>query len=753
MPGSLRVDWLLARLVLLCLTSAPMVPSDIISSNQGVETAGSTRLANGTSATLNWSSPVKLNLQPNGVSCQAPAFCEVYGGLPGLTPTSPSAGLVTTYTGNSWLPAKTIDSDSPLVSMSCPNASFCAALDELGRVLYFRGVAWTAPDPLPKASASWLPFTLSCPSPLFCMAVGWTTGVGQSLGGVSTFNGRSWSTPDVIDPDGQLTSVSCASGSFCAATDLQGDVFFFNGTTWSPARCIVLGCQNPPTLHEGSQISCGSPVFCAALTEPLELCGCQPTASLFIGAEVPAVYSFGSRTSVINSVSCTSDGFCAATLSDFAGPGNSNGSVLTFDGNRWSNHPLDAGGGLGQISCADSTFCMAVDVLRDTAYLGKAPAPPPVSEKPPVEPCVRAAIEHTANFGLTLFSVAGQQQSSIDKDLTSDGLFHVTAHSDTGLGLEVLDGFKAQFPGAVQAQSYIDNSFHVDFGSTQRTYWTTESDANQAIQFANEWGNVTSSDQTIWNSRLVSDSSQLGLDVGGYAGFGVGVKDVGVNANSGDSGVLWLTHGTDPQTGASFNSGVLHLTFQQGAGAGAGLVDLEGVLSGDVVATVTYTEDRQGRPDKLLIEIEAGVTGKVGVAGSDSWDFFKNLFASLSVGVGVQGTLEVDASVQLALTSPKGLDLLGAFAQSLTDSNAFLSTLRSVVSGSEMRVTVYSYTGTTNEAGGGLGAGLFLTFGFDWGNASLTKTLVKAGYADNGLNLREWTQCEDGGTPASLDTA
>jgi hypothetical protein len=265
---------------------------------------------------------------------------------------------------------------------------------------------------------------------------------------------------------------------------------------------------------------------------------------------------------------------------------------------------------------------------------------------------------------------------------------------------------------------------------------------------------VTSSDQAIWNSRLVSDSSQLGLDVGGYAGFGVGIKDVvGVDVNSGDSGVVWLTHGTDPQTGESFNSGVLHLTFQQGAGAGLGFVGLEGLLSGDVVASVTYTEDRQGRPDKLLIEIEAGATGKVGVAGANSWDFFKGLFASLSVGVGVQGTLEVDASVQLALTSPKGLDLLGAFAQSLTDSNAFLSTLRSVVSGSEMRVTVYTYSGTTGQAQGGLGLGLFLTWTIQWGNSSLAKNLVRAGYADNGLNLREWTQCEDGGTPASLDTA
>jgi hypothetical protein len=45
-----------------------------------------------------------------------------------------------------------------------------------------------------------------------------------SSGDAFTFNGTSWSSPKVIDPNGILESVSCPTARFCAAVDYAGKV-------------------------------------------------------------------------------------------------------------------------------------------------------------------------------------------------------------------------------------------------------------------------------------------------------------------------------------------------------------------------------------------------------------------------------------------------------------------------------------------------------------------------------------------------
>jgi hypothetical protein len=75
-------------------------------------------------------------------------------------------------------------------------------------VFTFNGTAWsaaTAIDPGHELS------TVSCPSASFCAAVDYGPNV-------VTFNGTSWSTPSAIDPGGYLQAVSCASASFYRPT-------------------------------------------------------------------------------------------------------------------------------------------------------------------------------------------------------------------------------------------------------------------------------------------------------------------------------------------------------------------------------------------------------------------------------------------------------------------------------------------------------------------------------------------------------
>ena len=91
-----------------------------------------------------------------------------------------------------------------LYSVSCPTASFCAAVDTIGHALTYDGSTWSSPDEIDNGRS---PSSVSCPTPSFCATLDYS-------GHVLTYHGSSWSTPDSIDagerpelrfvPDGEL---------------------------------------------------------------------------------------------------------------------------------------------------------------------------------------------------------------------------------------------------------------------------------------------------------------------------------------------------------------------------------------------------------------------------------------------------------------------------------------------------------------------------------------------------------------------
>jgi hypothetical protein len=179
-------------------------------------------------STLKWSTPIPIDPLQAGlkpVSCPSASFCAAVD----------ANGNVLTFNGTSWSAPKVIDPSGVLTSVSCPSASFCAAVAEAGQVSTFNGASWSAPE---LVNPNGFLLSVSCPSVSFCVAVGGLSAV--------EFNGSTWSTPQIIDssPDNTvgLRSVSCASSSFCAAVDGTynggfGNVVTFNGSGWSqPAR-------------------------------------------------------------------------------------------------------------------------------------------------------------------------------------------------------------------------------------------------------------------------------------------------------------------------------------------------------------------------------------------------------------------------------------------------------------------------------------------------------------------------------------
>ena len=62
---------------------------------------------------------------------------------------------------------------------------------------------------------------VSCPTATFCRAV-------DSIGRVFGFNGTRWSSGTLIDPGHALTSVSCPTVTYCVAVDRNGRAYISN---------------------------------------------------------------------------------------------------------------------------------------------------------------------------------------------------------------------------------------------------------------------------------------------------------------------------------------------------------------------------------------------------------------------------------------------------------------------------------------------------------------------------------------------
>jgi hypothetical protein len=191
---------------------------------------------------MSWGSPVFISdAGLSAVSCTGGAaapFCAAV---------NESAYL---YRHGSWgSSGSLLDGGIGFGAVSCPTASFCAAVGGSGAAVTYNGSAWTVtPRPIDTTQLT----SVSCPSASFCMAV-------DVDGRWVRYNGASWTTPAAIDPKGQgLSSVSCRSSTFCVAVDGAGHALRWGGQGWRVSRADPLG-------QGFNSVSCASVSFCMAL--------------------------------------------------------------------------------------------------------------------------------------------------------------------------------------------------------------------------------------------------------------------------------------------------------------------------------------------------------------------------------------------------------------------------------------------------------------------------------------------------------
>jgi hypothetical protein len=128
-----------------------------------------------------------------------------------------------------------------LTGLGCAVDGVCAAIDGLGDAYFFSGESWsTAVNAWGSASS------VSCQSSLSCFAVG---------GGVSHWNGTSWTKPVDIDPGATMVAIACADSTSCVVVDDKGRYLRWQSDHWtSPVGVTSSSLAAVASLNNGGYV-------------------------------------------------------------------------------------------------------------------------------------------------------------------------------------------------------------------------------------------------------------------------------------------------------------------------------------------------------------------------------------------------------------------------------------------------------------------------------------------------------------------
>jgi hypothetical protein len=180
--------------------------------------------------------PAVTNGGYSGVSCVSASSCEVVG--TGRSTTDFDFAAAAHWNGTSWtaqaVPLPTGATAATLTRVSCPTASYCAAVGDSSVGAYsaaWNGTAWTAQAvlPVPSGASSVTPTGVSCTSATACTAVGFSresASPDAELTLAEAWNGTSWSAQDTPSPaanSNALEGVSCVTAGSCVAVGSAPD--------------------------------------------------------------------------------------------------------------------------------------------------------------------------------------------------------------------------------------------------------------------------------------------------------------------------------------------------------------------------------------------------------------------------------------------------------------------------------------------------------------------------------------------------
>ncbi|MGH9169359.1 MAG: hypothetical protein ACRD0Z_00550 [Acidimicrobiales bacterium] len=259
----------------------------------------------------------------SGVSCTSPTFCMVVGLGAGEFE---SAQVDSLWDGVSWTLDENPGLDSAGGPPACVSDTFCVDDNRAWNGSeWSQGGAFTGTD--------------TCPTIDLCYFVGGAT--------VGTFDPSDLLFDTTVDPQFQVTSVSCSGPGLCIAVDNRGEAFVSSsGDAWTSEGVV-------DKLGDLTSISCisATTLWCMAVdTSGRELVDADGVWS------TPVPVSSGA----LVSVSCVSETFCAAV--------DDGGNSYVFDGSSWSApHQLLMYGAPLDVSCGSPTLCVVANTLGDVS--------------------------------------------------------------------------------------------------------------------------------------------------------------------------------------------------------------------------------------------------------------------------------------------------------------------------------------------------------------------------------------------------
>ncbi len=365
----------------------------------------------------------------DAVSCVATNVCYATDFSGSVTTFTLGAGSTPTFTHTT---TKIDPTDQTYIanSISCVSTTSCVAGSDTNQVSSFNGVSWTtvtpfllsasgvlvscvattcvANDSSAQAVSSTAPFTtwstpgsITVPSqindfscyPLLasaaCQAVdndGFSIAITLGTNAVPIYT----ASTTAFDPPHDLTSVTCASATYCVAGDLAGEAVTYQGTTWSTPQVITTQPLGVREVRCSSSKHLATSPRCAAVIGDYEayhlgsatstwepVPGVTTTYAISCSSQCEYLAPEGKSTGLVSGYlpklptnAIVSDASCPANESTCFAIDTS-GDFYVSKGSTWSMGPrIEASPTTvtWALSCVSTSFCVAID-LTGHAYV------------------------------------------------------------------------------------------------------------------------------------------------------------------------------------------------------------------------------------------------------------------------------------------------------------------------------------------------------------------------------------------------
>lgn len=244
-----------------------------------------------------------------------------------------------------------------LDAVSCPTTTFCMAVSSLDGYTIYNGASWSTIQWPPRGVGNTL-HAVSCASPKFCDAevdnfghqAQWSSGTWSETSEDQSLNVRIGQGP---------SSVSCAPSStakYCVYIDNYNDYSVYDNGTW-----VNWGSKVFAASYVQAEVSCYAVDKCGAIND-------NGDAITFNGSSWSTstlVDPLGDLAGAAMDLSCVT-GVCAA--------GTFGGKVLYDKACSWTAPLAVDHSHITAVSCASSTFCVAVDFSGHALVLNPATA-------------------------------------------------------------------------------------------------------------------------------------------------------------------------------------------------------------------------------------------------------------------------------------------------------------------------------------------------------------------------------------------